>query len=81
MALTTRPAPSVTMPASPIVSTQASSTVATVAYEDTTFAPAKAQASATVCTSADLRCTHPTETSEQVSARLTSRATATDTDV
>ena len=51
---TTSPAPSVTMPARPSVSTHESRTVATVAYEATTFAPASAVESATACTSADL---------------------------
>ena len=43
----TSPAPIVTMPASPSVSTQASRTVATVTYEDTTLEPARAVASDT----------------------------------
>ena len=69
------------MPASPSVSTHESRTVATVAYEATTFSPARAVESATTCTSADLFCSQETDTSEQTRDRLTSRARATATDV
>ena len=63
-------------PASPKLSEQASSTVATVWYEETTFAPASAVASARACTSPDLPADHTANDAENSSASTINIATA-----
>ena len=54
----TKPAPHATMPARPMLSTQASSVWAMVAYAATAFAPDSAAASATCWTSPAREKTH-----------------------
>lgn len=62
-----------------MLSTQASSTCATVEYAATTFEPESAAASATDWTSAERAIPHPAAATPNTSVRLTSSATATAT--
>ncbi len=75
----TRPAPSATLPASPIDSTQASTTCTMVENPATQLSPAIAAASATYCTSAARAKAHSEEAALKTSVKLTNSATATAT--
>ena len=78
-AATMSPTAHTTTPTSPRLSTQASSTCATVQKAATEFSPASAVASATCCTSAERDPTHSAVARQNTRERLTSRATATAT--
>ena len=77
----TSPAPYVTMPARPMLRTQASTTWAMVEKPATEFSPAIAAASATCWTSDERAMTHSAEAAAKTSEKLTRSARATATDV
>ena len=76
MSKPTKPAPVTHRPASPRLSMLASTTVAAVWYDDTTFAPARALASAATCVSPARDMLHVAVTAENSSANTTKMDTA-----